>query len=188
MFRPMLSDEARQREVARVAVVHASPSVRTAARDGAAARGRTLGRHRLEIVMEHEPPIAVTTHHRDDPPWAAHVVRAHLDAWRRRAATCAATCGRGEGAEGVDDHEGADHEGADHEVAHDAAAHDAGANEVRRARETVLRTLWPVVLGEQMLDGLDGACGGACGGAGAPPPGLLLEALFAARWGQDVEK
>ena len=61
MYRPLLSDTPRMREVASLHL------------DG--------GRYAVELLMETDPMIAIASHRRRDAPWAAATTEEHLAAW-----------------------------------------------------------------------------------------------------------
>lgn len=95
--------------------------------------------------MEVDPPIAIATHRREHTPLSEATTAAHLDAWRRGESGEAS----GEGGEGGD------------------AAAELAASERR-----VQHMLWPVILGERMLDAL----------GESPTPLQARQAILACRW------
>jgi hypothetical protein len=118
-YRPMLSDESRLREVAKLQLYGA--------------------RHSIELCLEAEPPIALVTHRSGVAPWAETTLGDHLREW-----------------------------------ASPPSVGDAEAESRRR----VLHSLWPVVLGERMLDGLPAQ----------PTRPHLAQAVLSCRWGGDTRR
>ena len=87
------------------------------------------GRFAVEFLLEVDPPIAIATHKRDDRPWSDDTTMAHLAAWREMAW------------------------GASTAEAKAPAADEA---DEAAARQQVLNVLWPVVLGDRLIDEVAG--------------------------------
>ena len=165
-YRPQLSDTSRMRETARLHI------------DG--------GRFALDFLLEVDPPIAIATHRRLDAPWRASTREQHLHAWRAQllgtdaAREVATYCGRAEGSRS----EGSRSEGSR------AEGDTPTMGDVGWARSRVLHALWPVVLGERMLDTMCALPSAPSPHAGHQPRAVdvqsaLLQAVLASRWASD---
>ena len=107
--------------------------------------------------MEVDPPIAIATHRREDTPLSEATTAAHLDAWRRDEG------GKASGGQRSSD----GMSGRDESGDGDDAAAELAASERR-----VQHMLWPVLLGEKMLDAL----------GASPSPLQVRQAILASRW------
>jgi len=147
MYRAMLSDHTRRRELARLRL--------------------ESSRHGVELLLETDPPIAIATHRRLDAAWSEMTMRSHLEAWRSTARPQATSSHL--------------NSQLGHDRRSDPAEVEAGEAAAEAARVAVLRVLWPIVLGDRMLDALPNKASGDC-------MLLLLEALTSARWADELER
>jgi hypothetical protein len=147
MYRAMLSDHTRRRELARLRL--------------------ESSRHGVELLLETDPPIAIATHRRLDAAWSEMTMRSHLEAWRSTARPQATSSHL--------------NSQLGHDRRSDPAEVEAGEAAAEAARVAVLRVLWPIVLGDRMLDALPNKASGGC-------MLLLLEALTSARWADELER
>ena len=125
-YRPQLSDQSRMREIAEIRL-----------------EGSRFG---VEFLLEADPPIAIATHRRIDRPWEEATSLAHLAAWQNEdMSTRAVSKGSGRL------HIKGSSDGAELS-SRDVAKTTARLEEASRRR--VLDVIWPVVLGERLLDAL----------------------------------
>ena len=168
MYRAMLSDHTRRRELARLRL--------------------ESSRHGVELLLEADPPIAIATHRRLDAAWSEVTMRSHLEAWRSTARPQATSSHLNSQLR----HHRPSEPAA--EVRHDrrsdpaaeGEAGEAAAEAAERARVAVLRVLWPIVLGDRMLDALPNM--DALPNRAIGDRMLLLEALTSARWADEMER
>ena len=172
MYRAMLSDHTRRRELARLRL--------------------ESSRHGVELLLEADPPIAIATHRRLDAAWSEVTMRSHLEAWRSTARPQATSSHLNSQLR----HHRPSEPAAEvrHKVRHDrrsdpaaeGEAGEAAAEAAERARVAVLRVLWPIVLGDRMLDALPNM--DALPNRAIGDRMLLLEALTSARWADEMER